>query len=86
MNQLADIFDGEELDRTHLFACQHILNVNLNTATGAIYAETERIPLVAKRCTAAVKFAIRWSTLSSDKFSRKAYNILVLTMLTGTII
>ena len=49
----------------------------MNTATDAIYAETGRTPLVAKRHVAAIKFAIRLSTLSSDKLSRKAYNMLV---------
>ena len=42
------IYDWEELERTHLFACKHILNVNMNTATDAIYAETGHTPLVAK--------------------------------------
>ena len=45
----------------------------MNTAPDAIYAETGRTPLVAKRHAAAVKFAIRLSTLSSDKLSGKAY-------------
>ena len=49
----------------------------MNTATDAIYAETGRTPLVAKRHVAAVKFAIRLSTLSSDKLSRKASSMLV---------
>ena len=50
------IYDWEELERTHLFACKHILNVNMNTATDAIYVETGRTPLVAKRHVAAIKF------------------------------
>ena len=71
------IYDWEELERTHLFACKHILNVNMNTAADAIYAETGRTPLVAKRHVAAIKFVIRLNTLSSDKLSRKAYKLLV---------
>ena len=54
-----------------------ILNVNMNTATEAIYAETGRTHLVAKPHVAAIKFAIRLSRLNSDKLSRKAYNMLV---------
>ena len=45
------IYDLEELERPHLFACNHILNVNMNTATDA---ETGRTPLVAKRHVAAI--------------------------------
>ena len=65
------IYDWEELERTHLFACKHILNANMNTATNAIYAETGRTPLVAKRHVAAIKFAIRLSRFSSDERSKK---------------
>ena len=71
------IYDWEDIERTHLFACKHILNVNMYTATDAIYAETGCTPLVAKRHVAAIKFAIRLSTLSSDTLSRKACNMLV---------
>ena len=65
------IYDREELERTHLFACKHILNVNMNTATDAIYVETGRTPLVAKCHLAAIKFAIRLSRLRSDKLSKR---------------
>ena len=49
----------------------------MNTATDAIYTETRRTPLVVTGHAAAVKFAIPLSTSSSDKLSRKAYDMLV---------
>ena len=80
------IYDWEELERTHLFSCKYILNVNMNTATDAIYAETGRTPLVAKRHVAAIKFAIRLSMLNSDKLSKKRMTCLFFMMLRGIII
>ena len=75
------IYDWEKLERTHLFACKHILNVNMNTATDAIYAETGRTPPVAKRHVATIKFAIRLSRLNSDKLTEKRITCLFLMML-----
>ena len=69
------IYDWEGLEKTDLFACKHILNVNMNTATDAIYAETGCTPLVAKRQAAAAKFSFRLSTLSSDRLSRKVNKV-----------
>ena len=80
------IYAWEKLERTHLFACKHILNVNMNTATDAKYAETGRTPLVAKRHVAAIKFATQLNTLTGDKLSGKGITCLILTMLRGTII
>ena len=38
--------DWEELERIHLLACNHILNVNTNVTTDVIYAELARNPLL----------------------------------------
>ena len=51
--------DWEELERIHLLACKHILNVNTNTTTDAIYAELARNLLIASRHISSIKFALR---------------------------
>ena len=68
--------DWEELEKIHLLACKHILNVNTNTTTDAIYAELARNPLIASRHISSIKFALRLANLKCDKLSKKAYNLL----------
>ena len=68
--------DWEELERIHLLACKHILNVNMNTTTDAIFAELARNPLIASRHISLIKFALRLANLKRDKLSKKAYNFL----------
>ena len=47
--QIWGLRDWEELERIHLLAWKHILNVKTNTTIDAIYAELARNPLIASR-------------------------------------
>ena len=63
--------DWEELERIRLLAFKHILNVNTNTTTDAVYAELARNPLIASRHKSSIKFALRLASLKCDKLSKK---------------
>ena len=76
--EIWDLRDWEELERIQLLACKHMLIVNTNTTTDAIYAKFARNPLLASRHISSIKFALRSANLKCEKLSKKSYNLLVL--------
>eukprot|EP00745_Piridium_sociabile_P015926 TRINITY_DN2374_c0_g1_i12.p1 TRINITY_DN2374_c0_g1~~TRINITY_DN2374_c0_g1_i12.p1 ORF type:complete len:1135 (+),score=79.90 TRINITY_DN2374_c0_g1_i12:1880-5284(+) len=67
----------EVIERVHLYAIKRFLGVHSKAPRHLIYGETGRFPLYVLTYIKCVKFWLRLLRLNNDRFSKKAYNMLL---------
>ena len=67
----------EAIEKVHLFALKRFLGVHVKTPRHIVYGDTGRYPLHVITKTKCIKFWLRISSKSENRFVRKAYNMLL---------
>jgi hypothetical protein len=65
------------LERVHLFALKRFLNVSVRTPNTLVYGETGRYPLRININIKCVKYWLKLQEMSTDRYPKKAYNMLL---------
>ena len=65
------------IEKAHMFACKQFLNVGVQTPNKMIYGDLGRYPVFVTSVIRCVKYWLRIINLSDEKFSEKAYNMLL---------
>eukprot|EP00745_Piridium_sociabile_P043608 TRINITY_DN8944_c0_g1_i10.p1 TRINITY_DN8944_c0_g1~~TRINITY_DN8944_c0_g1_i10.p1 ORF type:complete len:1137 (-),score=123.12 TRINITY_DN8944_c0_g1_i10:208-3198(-) len=66
-----------QLEQVHLYACKRFLHVRNKTANDVVYGELGRFPLWITSTTRCIKYWFRLLKQSEDRYSKKAYNMLL---------
>lgn len=66
-----------DIEKEHVFALNKYLNISSQTSNIMVYGETGRYPLFVLTAVKAVIHWLRVVTMSRERYTRKAYNMLV---------
>ena len=75
-SELWGCFDCPNVEKVHMYACKRILGLSAQSPNHMVYGELGRHHLSILASTRCVKYWLRLNKLSSNRYSRMAYNML----------